>query len=325
MNTFNIAQTNLSVSRIAVGCMGLARLWDPGLPSDPQAVAKTQQLIETAMELGINFFDHADIYGRGKSETLFGHVLRQSPALRQRMVLQSKCGIRFRGEPTADMPQRYDFDYDHIVRSVEGSLQRLSIEQLDLLLLHRPDPLVEPDEVARAFDHLHQSGKVRYFGVSNHSQYQIELLARSLRQPLVVNQLQLSLAHPWLIDEGIGVNQTGVSFTAGGGLLDYCRLNGILVQAWSPTARGRLSQVMPDMTDRELRIAGVVAQVAAELQTTTDAVILAWLLRHPAGIQPVVGTTNPQRLRDNVLADTVKLSREQWWRLLASTRAGRVP
>jgi predicted oxidoreductase len=324
MKQYKLLGTDLSVSRIALGCMNL---WGRGNASLSEAdiAQSADTLVKTALDLGINFFDHANIYGRGKSEAVFGTLLKANPKLRDRMIIQSKCGIRFRGDPNPDDPQRYDFSHRHITESVEASLKRLCTDHLDILLLHRPDPLCEPAEVARAFDELHKAGKVRHFGVSNHGEWQMELLKQHVKHRLVTNQLELSLTHNYLVDNGILVNQAGVPFPTSSGLLDYCRLNNVLVQAWSPVARGRIANPPPDATDRELRIAGVVAQLAQALHTNRDAITIAWLLRHPAGIQPILGTTNPQRLRDSAEADKIDLTHVQWWQLLAAARAGRVP
>lgn len=325
MKTYRISNTDLVVSRIALGCMSMAGSWVPNLPVDEPVTARARTIVDAALELGINFFDHADIYCSGRSETAFGNVLRERPALRDKIVLQTKCGIRFGGEPDSSAPQRYDFSYEHIVKSVEKSLKRMATDRIDILLLHRPDPLVEPAEVARAFDELHAAGKVRYFGVSNHSPAQMELLRPALRQPIIANQLQLSLLHHYLINEGVTVNQTAGSFTGAVGLLEYCRLNNILVQAWSPTAQGRLANAAGNASDRELRICSVVQAIAKQRNVPADAIVLAWLLRHPAGIQPIVGTTNPQHLRDDCAADGVDLTREEWWRLFVASRGGTLP
>lgn len=284
-------------------------------------ISATLKLVETALEQGITLFDHADIYAHGKSEQLFGEALRQIPELRGRIVLQSKCGIRVAGDPGADSPARYDFSRGHLVRSVEGILKRLDTDHLDVLLLHRPDALMEPAEVARAFDHLQGSGKVLNFGVSNHNATQISLLQECLEQPLVVNQVELSLLHHPLISDGLLFNQPGD--TGAGRTLDYCREYGILVQAWSPLAGGRLfaDAVAKDL----LPAAGLVAQLAETKGVAPEAILLAWLLKHPAGIQPIIGTTNPDRLVASCQADTIELSREEWYALLAAARGAGVP
>ncbi len=324
MNTYPLAHTSLHVSRLAYGCMHLGGSWNANPPTSEEK-NKAALLIETALEQGINFFDHADIYTRGKSETVFGEILAASPGLRETIILQSKCGIRFPDTPTPGAPGRYDFSYAHILLSVEDSLTRLQTDYLDILLLHRPDPLVDPLEVARAFDELHKSGKVRYFGVSNHTAGQIALLQKYVHQPLIANQVELNLLHSGLITEGILANQDGVTYTAALGTLDYCRLHGIMIQAWAPVAGGNLIAPGPNADAAAQRVAPLIARLAEEKGTTREAVALAWLLRHPAGIQPVVGTTNRDRLIASCAADSVTLSREEWYALLVAARGKPVP
>ncbi|HYN87758.1 MAG TPA: aldo/keto reductase [Ardenticatenaceae bacterium] len=324
MNSYRIPNTTLEVSRIAYGCMQLGGPWDRS-PYGPAETARAAKLLATAVEQGVTLFDHADIYAMGKSEAVFGEALRQSPGLRERIVIQSKCGIRFRDDPTPGDPGRYDFSYEHIVRSVEGSLRRLQTDYLDILLLHRPDPLVEPEEVARAFDELQREGKVRYFGVSNHTPGQMALLQKHLDQPLIANQVEISLLHAHLIHEGIIANQEGYAYTAAAGTLDYCRLHGILVQAWGPVAGGRLFNPPAGAEPRVYETASLIGRLAAEKGTSREAIALAWLLRHPAGIQPIVGTTRPERLAASCLADDVTLSREEWYGLFVAARGAGVP
>lgn len=324
MRTYRIPHTDLDVSRIAYGCMGLGGSWgDSSLTAEARQAAV--EVVETALAQGINFFDHADIYKGGRSESVFADALRALGVDRTKIVIQSKCGIHFAGDPNPGDPGRYDFSYQHIVRSVEGSLQRLQTDYLDILLLHRPDALVEPEEVARAFDELHRSGKVRYFGVSNHTGRQIELLQRALDQPLVANQVELNLLHHGLIDEGVAANTDRAATAGVGGTLDTCRLHGILIQAWAPVAGGRLFDPPADAPEHIRRTAELVAQLAAEKNTSPEAIVLAWLLRHPAPIQPIVGTTRPERLRASCQADAVDLSREEWYRLLIAARGGPLP
>lgn len=323
MKTYRIAQSGLDVSRIAYGCMQLSTDWD-GQPITATERVRTAAMVEAAIENGVTLFDHADIYARGKCERLFGELLTQRPSLRQQMVVQSKCGIRLAGEPLDSSPQRYDFSHDHLLSSIEGILQRLGTDHLDILLLHRPDPLVQPEEVARAFDSMRRSGKVRHFGVSNHSAAQIALLQSCLDVPLVVNQVELNLLHHALISDGVLVNQSGGACSGAAATLDYCRQHGILVQAWSPLAGGRLRD--SNAPDPALRgVTQCVEQLAHELEVSTEAILLAWLLRHPAGIQPVVGTTSSARLAACCKADAVELSREQWYQLLEAARGMRVP
>jgi predicted oxidoreductase len=323
VNTYKLAHTDLEASRIAYGCMALGRRW--GDIDAATAAKNTTQIIETALECGINFFDHADIYAAGKSEELFGGVLRQDPSLRDRMIIQSKCGIRPAGTPDETSPGRYDFSYEHITASAEGSLTRLGIERLDILLLHRPDALMEPDEVARAFDDINSAGKVRHFGVSNFSANQMTLLQRSLDHPLVANQLEISLLHHHLINEGVGANQTGYAYDGPTGTLDHCRLQGVRVQPWSPIARGQFFDPPPDAPELVQAVAQQVAAYAEAKGTSKEAIALAWLLRHPAGLQPIIGTTNVERLTNSCKADGIELSREEWYTLFNVARGKNVP
>lgn len=309
---------------IAYGCMNIGGRWnhDPLTPEDHTAALAA---ITAALESGVTLFDHADIYMHGKSETVFSQVWSIYPNLRERIVLQSKCGIRFPGDPDPQDPGRYDFSYAHIIRSVEGSLRRLQTEYLDILLLHRPDPLIVPEEVARAFSELHQSGKVRYFGVSNHTAAQMELLRQVLDQPLVANQVQLSLLHHYLISDGIVFNTVQRHTVLSDGTLDYCRQHDIQVQAWAPVAGGQLFNP-PAGAPAHLRdTAALVKLMAMEKGTTPTAIVLAWLLRHPAGIMPIIGTTKPDRIRESCAAVPVQLSRSEWYRLLTAARGEPVP
>lgn len=324
MHMYQIPNTDLKVSRLGYGCMMIGGGWGEAPPTAAEQHAAIEVVL-AAVESGFTLFDHADIYARGKSEAVFAELWRQRPGIRDQIVVQSKCGIRFAGDPEAGVPARYDFSYEHIIRSVEGSLRRLETEWLDILLLHRPDPLVEPEEVARAFDELHRSGKVRYFGVSNHDGAQIELLRRWVRQPLVVNQLEINLLHHHLISAGILVNQNTGDHARASGTLDYCRLHDILVQAWSPIAGGALFNPPDEAPPHVQETAALVAQLAAAKETTPDAIVLAWLLRHPAPIQPIIGTTRPERVRRSALADEVVLTREEWYGLLAAARGAPVP
>ena len=317
MSTMHLGTTALEVSRIGQGCMRLS--------SDPAVAVAT---IRAALDAGIRFFDHADIYGRGERERTFSAVWREFPGLRSQIVIQSKCGIRFAGDTGPNAPKRFDFSYEHILASVEGSLHRLGTDYLDILLLHRPDALVEPAEVARAFSALYQQDKVRYFGVSNHTPGQIELLRRWVDQPIVANQLQLSIAHTHLIDEGLVMNRADwPTPLRGEGTLDYCRLHDITIQAWTPLAAGMLTgKPLPETADPSVaRTASLVAELAADKGVSREAIAIAWLLRHPAGIQPIIGTTNPSRIQAACQADGVTLSREEWYRLLIAGRGQELP
>ena len=316
MKRMRLGNTPLEVSRIALGCMRLS-------DSREQAVAT----IRAALDQNINFFDHADIYGRGKPEEVFAAIWEEVPGLRDKVTLQSKCGIRFAGDPDERAPTRYDLSYEHIVRSVEGSLRRLKTDYLDVLLLHRPDALVEPEEVARAFDELHKAGKVRYFGVSNHTAAQIQLLQTCVDQPLVANQIELNVIHTQLINDGIVFNQDDLGvMSRSEGTLEFCRMHNITIQAWSSLACGVVSgKAIANPEARIERTAALVAELAKEKGVSKGAIVIAWLLRHPAHIQPIIGTTNPERIAATCQADNVELSREEWYSLFEAGRGGRLP
>ncbi len=296
MKNIDIGNKALTASQISLGCMRIAEL-------DTQAADK---LIRTALDEGINFFDHADIYGAGKSEIIFSKTLNNNPSLRDKMLIQSKCGIR---------KGFFDFSKEHILNSVDEILKRLNTDYLDVLLLHRPDTLVEPEEVASAFDILHESGKVRHFGVSNQNPMQIELLQKYVKQKLIANQLQFSIAHSGMINSGINVNMNVDSaIDRDGSILDYCRLNDITIQPWSPFQYGFFDGVFLD-NDKFPKLNRVIDRIASECGVTNSAVAIAWIMRHPANMQPIVGTTNVQRLKDICKASSVNLTREQWYEI----------
>lgn len=326
MKTYTIPGMGFAVTRIAYGCMMIGGSWD-ATPLSAQTRKEALASVRAALDEGINFFDHADIYCRGKSEEAFAGIWKDRPGLRPSVVVQSKCAIRFADDPTPGLPARYDFSRSHILASVDGSLRRLGTDYLDVLLLHRPDPLVEPDEVAAAFDSLAASGKVRFFGVSNHSAAQVELLRRSVRQPILFNQLQFSLVHHQLVDAGVVVNQEELSRSAHGeGTLEYCRLNGITIQAWSPLAHGAFAKAAAGEADPRARAVVEVAQELARARGVgLEAILVAWILRHPARIQPIIGTTRPDRIKAACRADDVELSREEWYRLFEAGRGARMP
>jgi predicted oxidoreductase len=316
MKTIRLGQSGMQVSRIAQGCMTLSE--DRG-----QAMAT----IRAALDNGITFFDHADVYGRGRREETFSAIWEEAPGLRERVWIQSKCGIRPGGDPDARAGLRYDFSYAHIIEAVNGSLRRLKTDHLDSLLLHRPDVLVEPEEVAKAFDRLAEQGKVRCFGVSNHTAAQIQFLQRWVDRPLVANQLQVSLLHTQLFDEGVVMNRDDAPTpTRNEGTLEFCRLHDMTIQAWSPLARGLASgRTASEPRPQAEGAAALVAQLAAEKGVAPDAVVIAWLLRHPAQIQPVIGTTNPARIAAACQADAVELTREEWYALYTAGRGRSLP
>ncbi len=326
MNFLTIGRTSMQVSGIAYGCMEIGGSWstEPLSSSDRQAGLAA---VHAALDQGINFFDHADIYSRGKSEEVFSGLWQESPGLRDKIYLQSKCGIVFGSDTDESLPHRFDFSYEHIIHSVEGILSRLKTDYLDLLLLHRPDPLIEPEEVAHAFDDLQRTGKVRYFGVSNHTAAQIELLQSYLDQPIVVNQMEISLLHFQLIEAGIIANQERPDRPVRNeATLEYCRLNDITLQAWSPLARGQVSGRENGASEERIRkTAALVADLARQKGVSREAILIAGLLRHPAQIQPVIGTTNPQRIAAACQGDQVELSREEWYRLFIAARGEDIP
>lgn len=309
-------------SRLVMGCMGLGGGWNDA----PLAAADEKQafaIIETALQSGINLFDHADIYTFSKAETVFGRYLKQFPAQREQMLLQSKCGIKL-AQP--NQVGQYNCSKDYIIEAVNGSLARLGTDYLDLLLLHRPDPLLQADEVAAAFDLLQQQGKVRHFGVSNMGWAQLQLLQRSLTQPLRVNQLEMSLAaHQWL-DESVLIGMpAGAEKHFGYGSVEYCQLNNIQLQSWGSLAQGRYSAQAAQQTPTEQAVSQLVAQLAASYQVSSEAILLAWLMRHPAAIQPVIGSTNIQRIRACATAPQVQLTREHWYQLYVTARGAALP
>ncbi len=296
MRTIDIANGEIRSSEIALGCMRIADM----------SLKDVSKLINTAIEEGINFFDHADIYGGGKSEEIFGKALKEMTGIREKIFIQTKCGIR---------EGYYDFSKEHILEAVDGSLKRLKTDYIDVLLLHRPDALVEPEEVAEAFSILHATGKVRNFGVSNHNPMQIELLSQYLNQRIVVNQLQFSLTNTGMIDAGLNVNmQIDKSIDRDGSVLDYCRLNGITIQAWSPFQYGFFEGVFLD-NPKFKALNEEMDKVAKTYDIPKNAVPIAWILRHPAKIQPIVGTTNVKRLKEICRASNITLTKKEWYDL----------
>ena len=326
MQRVALANTDLNVSRLIAGCMGLAGGANPAIVLDAEHEKQARAFVDTALELGINYFDHANIYAYGRAEEVFGRLLRQTPALRDAIVLQSKVGIR-RADDPAGAPQRFDFSYAHIIEATDAILRRLNTTHLDILLLHRPDPLMEGEEVARAFARLRQDGKVRYFGVSNQNRHQMAYLQHYLPDPLVANQLEMNLLHSGFAEATISFNQSVPAYPNGWeGVLEYARLHGVTLQAWRPLVKGLLtggdlSNQGPAVRDT----AALVAQLAASHQVSGEAVVLAWLLRHPAGILPVLGTSRPERLRACAESMRVELSREEWYRLFAAARGKAMP
>jgi len=293
-----LGKSGLSVPQIAVGCMRLNEL----------DLSEAEHFLNASLDAGANFFDHADIYGRGTCESFFAKAIHMSPARREQLIIQSKCGI---------VPGiMFDFSKEHIIQSVEGSLQRLQTDYLDVLLLHRPDALMEPEEVAAAFDELSSTGKVRHFGVSNQNPYQMQLLQKAMSQPIVANQLQLSITNATMITAGLHVNMLDETAVGrDGGVLDYCRLNDITIQPWSPFQFGFFDGVFlghPDYAELNYKI----AEISEKYDVTATTIVMAWLLRHPAKMMPITGTTKTARLLDCIKAMEIQLTREEWYALL---------
>jgi len=298
MRTIDVGPNALSVSEISLGCMRIDQL-------ETSAVDK---LISASIDVGINFFDHADIYGKGKCEEVFAASVKRLGLKRDSLLLQGKCGIR------QDVGT-FDFSKEHILASVDGILKRLNVDYLDVLLLHRPDALMEPHEVAEAFGKLLASGKVRNFGVSNQNPTLMELLQRALPMKLLFNQLQLSVAFTPLIDGNIHMNnKDDAAVMRDGGALDYCQLKGITVQAWSPFQYGFFEGAfLGNAKFPELN--KVIDRIAADHKVTNTAIVVAWISRHPARMQTILGTTTPQRVRDSAQSQSFQLTREQWYEI----------
>jgi predicted oxidoreductase len=285
--------TDIEVSSVILGLMRINNA------KDPVAV------LTTAIENGITYFDHADIYGGGECEKIFADALAKTDYKREDLFIQSKCGI---------VPGKmFDFSKEHIIESVEGSLKWLNVDYLDVLLLHRPDTLVEPEEVAAAFDELEKAGKVKYFGVSNQNPRQIELLKKYVSQPLVANQLQFGIMHTGMIDQGIHVNMTDSgSVDHDGGILDYSRLNDMTIQAWSPYQYGFFEGVFIG-NEKFPELNAKLEELAKKYQTTATGIASAWILRHPANMQVIAGTMTPHRIEEIAKASTIVLTRQEWY------------
>ena len=293
VNKIELAKTGLMIPQIALGCMRICDL----------SKKDCENLIETALGNGINFFDHADIYAGGQAEAFFAQAIRMNDDVREKIILQSKCGIH--------PGKMYDCSKRHITESVDRSLKRLKTDYLDIFLLHRPDALTEPEEVAETLAELQHRGKIKYIGVSNHNPYQIELLQRYCKDHIVVNQMQFSIAESSILDAGLNVNmKNDAAVMRDGGVLDYCRLRDITIQAWSPFQYGFFEGVFLGNYEKFGPLNNVLDRLAQEKNTNPSALAVAWIARHPAHIQTSVGTTNTNRLRQICQSGSIKLSRE---------------
>lgn len=298
MYNIELGKSGLQVPTIAVGCMRISNMNEK----------EVSAFVNTALQHGANFFDHADIYGRGQSEVVFGKAIL--PSMRENVIIQTKCGI---------VPGKmFDFSYEHIVESVNGSLKRLGTDYIDVLLLHRPDALMEPEEVAKAFDELKASGKVRNFGVSNQNPHQIQLLQNSLDMPICANQLQFGIMHAPMLQSGINVNMYNDSaVNRDGGVLDFCRLNKITIQPWSPMQYGFFEGCFID-NEKFPELNNTLEKLGEKYGVSKTTMAFAWILRHPAKMQPVTGTTNLTRLADCLKATDINLTREEWYEIYKS-------
>jgi predicted oxidoreductase len=314
MKTVPLGQSSLVSSRLAFGCWRIAGTWE-SCAVTADAMKRGRETVLAAYEAGFTLFDHADIYCDGVAEKIFGQALKESPAMRDRIVIASKCGIRKAGEPQPKSPFRYDFSADYIVSSCEGSLKRLGVDAIDVYQLHRPDYLMHPEEVAGAFSRLKSAGKVREFGVSNFRPAQVTALQKACPMRLIVNQVEISLANRTCLDDGT---------------LDQCLSEKITPLAWSPLAGGLLGDGAKELLPwqegyRTKPSVAALDEVARERGTSRTVVALAWLLKHPANIIPIVGSIQPQNIKEATRATALELSRDEWYRLLEAARGERLP
>ncbi|HHC79017.1 MAG TPA: aldo/keto reductase [Flavobacteriia bacterium] len=313
----------MAKKELIYGCMGLGGGWNnKPLTSDDFKLA--ENAIEAALEIGITNFDHADIYTLGKAELVFGQVLKAKPALRDKITLQSKAGICYhKGVMNSSI---YDLSKTYLLQQVDNILKRLQTDYLDVFMLHRPDALMNPEEIADAFRALKKAGKVKRFGVSNMSLHQIDFIQKQCDDPLVVNQIELSLGHSLLIDSGILVNRVNTQdFNGIEGLLEYTQSNNITIQAYSPLMGGRFTGNNNLAAKEDKKIIELINQLAEKYNTTASAVLLAWVMKIPGNIQPVIGTTNPQRIAACKDAVTIELSRLDWYNLWITARGEKIP
>jgi predicted oxidoreductase len=314
MQTVQLGKSSLKCSRLGFGCWRIAGNTESGKVS-PEAEATGRKAVEAAYECGYTLFDLSDIYGDGACENIFGRALREVSGMRQHILIATKCGIRRKGDPSADSPYRYDFSAEHILRSCEQSLKRLGVEMIDLYQLHRPDFIGNPTEVAEAFGKLKKAGKVREFGVSNFRPSQVTAFQAACSLPLIANQMEISLAKHDAFHDGT---------------LDQCLAETITPMAWSPLAGGRLVDTgpidlhTPDHAHR-IHVRETLDLLARERGVTRTVAAIAWLLKHPARIVPLLGSTNPERIRDAINATEIELTREEWYRLMEAARGQRLP
>lgn len=303
--------------------MGLGGDWNANAITN-EDIKKAEIAIDAALEIGITYFDHADIYTLGKAETVFGKVLQKRTSLREKILLQSKAGIRLNeGFGNSNI---YNASKTYLINQVDLMLKRLQTDYLDVFMLHRPDPLIHPEEVASTFRALKETGKVKKFGLSNMSLHQINAIQNLCDEPLIANQIELSLAHSLLIDTGVLVNRTNdQDYNGVEGLLEYMQENKMAIQAYSALAGGKYTGNTKLALEKDKKTIDVLNETADKYSTTSASILLAWLFKIPGTIQPIVGTTNPDRIRACKDAIAIDLSREDWYNLWISARGENLP
>jgi predicted oxidoreductase len=314
MQTIPLGVSPLQTTRLAYGCWRIAGTWNPAEVT-PESEAAGRRAVIAAYEAGYTLFDHADIYCRGVAERIFGQVLKEVSGMRDRILIATKCGIRPGGDPEPDSPGRYDFSADHLIAACEGSLRRLGIETVDLLMLHRPDYLCAPEEVAGAFTRLKDAGKVRFFGLSNFRPTLVTAMQAVCPMPLIAHQVEISLVQRACLTDGT---------------LDQCLIEHLTPLAWSPLGAGLLGdgarRLLPGQQGYQpAPVNAALDEIAKARGTSRTVVALAWLLKHPSQIVPIIGTTDPVRIREAVKADAFELTREEWYRLLVAAQGEPVP
>ncbi len=296
MKNINIGKSGFEGSEIVLGCMRIYKV----------SHSEGEKAVMTALESGINFFDHADIYGKGTCEEIFGKILKEGKIKRENVIVQTKCGIR---------EGFFDFSKEHIINALNNSLKRLGMDYVDTLLLHRPDSLMEPEEVAEAFNKLYDEGKVKYFGVSNQTPAQIELLQKYIDHRLIINQLQFSIMHTGMIDQAINMNiRNDSAIDRDNGILEYSRLKDMTIQAWSPFQYGFIEGVFVG-NSKFPELNKVLDRLSEKYKVTPNAIAVAWILRHPAKMQVVIGSMNSQRISNVSKASGITLSKEEWYEI----------
>ena len=322
MQTLPIQQYFPHASQLVYGCMAIGGQWDLS-PLSNEEQLHAELAVNTALEAGITVFDHADIYKMGKAEQAFSKVLANTPSLRDDMVIQSKCGIRFKDD---NGPKRYDLSKTWILASVENSLKRLNTDYLDILLLHRPDPLMDASEIAQAIDTLYTSGKVRHFGVSNMHAHQLNHLQHYSDRPLIINQIEMSLTNLQFIEEGVLVgNPEGASVNFTPGTLEYAKQHGIQMQSWGSASQGKFSGAPSSLSTQQQKTKHFVSVLSEKYGVSADAIVLAWLMRFTPQLQPIVGSANPSRIKNAAQATTIQMSREDWYSLYVIARGAELP